>query len=268
MLGGAHARPSVFLEELTWPQVEQRVHEGATTILVPLGGTEQNGPYMVLGKHNTRARLLAQRIAERLGNTLVAPVVSYVPEGSIDPPSAHMRFAGTISIPETAFAGLLEGAARSFKRHGFRNVYFLGDHGGYQSIEESVARKLDREWAADPSCRVHALTEYYRVTETAYVDALKHEGYSEAEIGSHAGLADTSLSLALDPDLVRDKELRTAAAPTVREGVHGDPRRASAQLGREGVQLIVDASVAAIEAANATTSARPPRQPSHSLSTR
>jgi creatinine amidohydrolase len=246
---GAHAGPLVQVEELTWTELRDRVSAGATTILVPIGGTEQNGPHMVLGKHNVRARILAGEIAQRLGNALVAPVVAYVPEGSIRPPAAHMRFAGTISIPEATFESLLEATARSFKQHGFRHVVFLGDHGGYQKNEERVAARLNREWASDPSCRVHALLDYYRVTQGSYVTALKQRGFAQAEIGSHAGLADTALALAVDKTLVRGDMLSRGSRLGERDGVYGDPRRATAELGQIGVQQIVDASVAAIQRA-------------------
>src|SRR5206468_8320668 len=100
--GLAHAAPApVDIEEMTSPELKARIAAGTTTILVPIGGTEQNGPHMVLGKHNVRAHVLADEIARRLGNAVVAPVIAYVPEGSITPPAAHMRFTGTISIPES-----------------------------------------------------------------------------------------------------------------------------------------------------------------------
>jgi len=249
-LDATAAPASVYLEDMTSPELAARVAAGATTVLVPIGGTEQNGPYMVLGKHNVRARVLAGEIAKALGNAIVAPVIAYVPEGAVHPPTAHMKFAGTLSVPVPVFEGVLEGAARSLKQHGFRDVIFLGDHGGYQASESRVADKLDREWAGDRGCRVHALLEYYRVTETSYLDALKAHGATPAEIGVHAGLADTALSLAVDPGLVRTDALAKATGkPGEDQGVHGDPRRATAELGRLGTQRIVDASVAAIKAA-------------------
>jgi creatinine amidohydrolase len=251
-LPAAHAQsPGPYLEDMTSPELRARVAAGATTVLVPIGGTEQNGPHMVLGKHNARARVLAGQIAERLGNAVVAPVIAYVPEGAVNPPVAHMRFAGTISVPEPVFEAVLEAAARSFRQHGIRDVFFLGDHGGYQKSEERVAARLNREWAADPRCRVHALGAYYRVVETAFVDDLKRRGYSEAEIGSHAGLADTALALAVDKSLVRADALARGAPAGGHDGVSGDPRRATAELGQLGVQRIVDASVEAIRAATA-----------------
>jgi creatinine amidohydrolase len=242
----ASAAPStVYIEEMTSPELRNRLAAGATTILVPIGGTEQNGPHMVLGKHNRRAQLLAGMIAERLGNAVVAPVLAYVPEGSVHPPAAHMRFTGTISLPDAAFEAVLEASARSFKQHGFHHVIFLGDHGGYQKNEEHVAEHLNREWRADPRCRVFALLDYYKATQGAYIADLKSRGYSDVEIGTHAGLADTALALALDKSLVRTDALGAAGKA---EGVAGDPRRATAELGQLGVRRIVDTSVAAITA--------------------
>jgi creatinine amidohydrolase/Fe(II)-dependent formamide hydrolase-like protein len=235
---------SVRIEEMTWPELQARVAGGATTVLIPIGGTEQNGPHMVLGKHNVRARVLADEIAKKLGNAVVAPVVSYVPEGNATPPQAHMKFPGTISIGDSAFEALLEGAARSFRQHGFRDIVLLGDHGGYQRDMTRVADRLNREWKASP-VRVHALADYYRVTETKYIAQLKQRGYPLAEIGTHAGLADTSLALAVDKSLVRNDTLARTAPD--KDGVHGDPRRASAELGQLGVREIVETTVAEIQ---------------------
>ena len=249
LLSPAQAAPakSNEIEALTWTELRDRVASGSTTILIPIGGTEQNGPHMVLGKHNVRVRILAGEIAQKLGNALVAPVLAYVPEGSIHPPAAHMRFSGTLSIPDATFEAVLEATARSFKQHGFRDVVFLGDHGSYQKSEERVAAKLNKEWAKDKACRVHALLEYYRVTQTAFVASLRSAGYRDYEIGTHAGLADTSLALAVDKSLVRSDALAATAKMDKRDGVYGDPHRATAELGQLGVQQIVQTSVAAIQ---------------------
>ena len=246
----AHAQTSVYLEELTSTELQAQVRAGKTTALIPIGGTEQNGPHMVLGKHNVRVKALAGKIAAELGNALVAPVVAYVPEGSVAPPSSHMRFAGTISVPVAAFESVLEYAARSLRAHGFRDIVFIGDHGGYQRSEETVARRLDREWAGTPA-RVHALTDYYRAAETEYPAALEARGYAKAEVGTHAGLADTSLAMAIDPSLVRTEALAAGRGLDAAHGVYGDPHRASADLGRLGVDAIVRRSVESIRRATA-----------------
>jgi creatinine amidohydrolase len=248
-LGASGQGPStVFLDELTWTELRREVGNGKTTIIVPIGGTEQSGPHMVLGKHNVRVKALSAKIARALGNALVAPVIAYVPEGSISPAAGHMRFPGTITVPTTTFEQVLESAARSFKAHGFRDIVFLGDHGGYQSLEKAVADRLDREWRGTP-VRVHAVTEYYQAAMTSYPRQLRARGYSDAEIGTHAGLADTSLALAIDPGLVRTDQL--SAKPDAAAGVYGDPRRATADLGQLGVDAIVTQTVAAINSATA-----------------
>ena len=144
------APPSVQLEELTWTELRDAVKAGATTIILPVGGTEQSGPQMALGKHNTRARILSGRIAAILGDTLVAPVLAYVPEGSVSPPSGHMRYPGTISIPDAAFKATLEGAARSLRQAGFTHIVLIGDHGDYQNALRDVAATLNREWSGTP----------------------------------------------------------------------------------------------------------------------
>ena len=241
------ASSSLYLEDLTWTELRDRIAAGTTTVLVPIGGTEQSGPQIALGKHNVRARVLAGRIARRLGSAVVAPVVAYVPEGAIDPPAAHMRFPGTISIPDSAFDATLEAAARSFRRHGFREVVFLGDHGGYQKNLERVAAALNREWAVRPGCRAIALLDYYRTTQVEYVRALEAKGFGADEIGSHAGLADTALMLAVDPTLVRPEQ--AAKALPGRDGVDGDPRHATVELGRIGTDVIVDRSVRSLREA-------------------
>jgi len=241
-----------YIEDLTWIELRDRIAAGSTTVLVPIGGTEQSGPQMALGKHNLRAKVIAGRIAQRLGNAVVAPTIAYVPEGPIGPPAGHMRFAGTISIPEATFEAVLEATARSFRQHGFRDIVLLGDHGGYQKSLERVAAKLNREWAGRPGCKVIALVDYYRVTQTDFVDALKAKGFGADEIGTHAGLADTALMLAIEPAMVRADALAQAAKAGPREGVHGDPRRATAELGQIGVERQIERSVQVIrEAARA-----------------
>ena len=240
--------PNVSLEALTSPELARAIAGGKTTVLVPIGGTEQNGPYMVLGKHNARARFLAERIALELGNALVAPVIAYVPEGGTNPPTAHMRFAGTITIPEATFESVLESTAQSLGLAGFRDIVFLGDHGGYQPALQRVAQRLNRERSAT-SARAYAIVEYYRASDASFAAALKARGYTPAEIGTHAGLADTSLALAVDPSLVRADHLKTAPPPSEKEGVHGDPRRASAELGQIGVELVVAETTSAIRTA-------------------
>ncbi len=245
----AFAASSVYLEELTSFELRAAVAKGSTTVLIPIGGTEQNGPHMALGKHNVRVKYLAGQIAQKLGNAIVAPVLAYVPEGGISPPVAHMRFSGTLSIADATFEAILESTARSLKQHGFHDVVFLGDHGGYQKSELRAAEAINKEWATDKRCGALALTAYYDASQAPYIQFLRGKGYSDAEIGTHAGLADTSMLLAIDKSLVRTELLAEGAKTGPADGVYGDPRKASAELGQVGIRGIVDKSVQAIQEA-------------------
>ena len=238
----AMAQGSVFLEELTWTEVRDSVQAGKTTVIVPTGGTEQNGPHMILGKHNIIVKFTAGEIAKQLGNALVAPVVAYVPEGPIDPPARHMLFPGTITLPEEHFAKVLEFTARSFRAHGFLDIVFIGDSGGNQTGQKTVADSLNKEWAST-RIRVHHAEAYYAANGSD--EGLIQQGETVASIGVHAGVRDTSQLLALYPEGVRRNKL----APGQQDdgsGVMGDPTRSSVVYGKKILELKVGAGVRAI----------------------
>ena len=234
-----------YLDDMTWTEVRDALRAGKTTVIIPVGGSEQSGAHMALGKHNVRVKVLAERIANELGNALVAPVVSYVPEGSITPPTQHMRFAGTVSIPDEAFKAVIDGAARSYRQHGFTDVVLIGDHGGYQHLLAAVASHFNRE-GAKSATRVHFMSVYYETAQAPYNQLLLDHGLSAGQIGSHAGAADTSLMLATDASLVRANQLGSAqpdAATLKALGVSGEPGAATAALGKLGADLIVTRTV-------------------------
>jgi creatinine amidohydrolase/Fe(II)-dependent formamide hydrolase-like protein/sterol desaturase/sphingolipid hydroxylase (fatty acid hydroxylase superfamily) len=238
---------TVYLEEMTWVEVREALARGKTTAIVPTGGVEQNGPHMVLGKHNYIVRRAAGAIAESLGDALVAPVMAYVPEGEVDPPSGHMAFAGTLSIPEPVFATLLEHTARSLRAHGFTTIAFVGDSGGNQAAQASVAAQLSESWSGEGVTVLH-VGDYYAAN--GQVAWLKAEGESEATIGRHAGIRDSSELMAVYPVGIRtDRLQRDGGRANETTGVSGDPRRASAERGEALLRLKVDAAVRQIRAA-------------------
>lgn len=242
----AEVPATVQLEDLTWTELRDQIHAGKTTIIVPIGGTEQSGPYVALGKHNMRVKVLSERIAQGLGNAIVAPVIAYVPEGSYAPPTSHMRFPGTITVTDDVFEKTLMSAANSFKIHGFRNIVFLGDHGGYQKDIHNVVAQLNSAWAGS-GVRAFAPPEYYGTSSDGYTQILRQHGVPDNEIGTHAGLADTSLLLAVAPRMVRSDSLRNAPQPGTADGVYGgDPRHSSVELGKLGTDAIVSRTIESI----------------------
>ncbi len=238
----ASAQDSVFLEELTWTEVRDGIRAGKTTAIIPTGGTEQNGPHMVLGKHNIRVRFAAGEIAARLGDAFVAPVMAYVPEGAIAPPTGHMWAPGTITLPPEHFAKVVEFAARSLAAHGIRDIVLIGDSGPNQAPLKAVADMLNKEWAKTP-VRVHHASAYYESqVQGDFLTWLKAQGVTAEEIGTHAGLSDTSLLLAVHPQGVRPDKL-APGRPGDGSGVAGDPTKASTAYGKKGLEIAIDSAV-------------------------
>jgi creatinine amidohydrolase/Fe(II)-dependent formamide hydrolase-like protein len=235
-------RDSVFLEDLTWMEVRDAIVGGKTTVIIPTGGTEQNGPHMALGKHNYLVKYKAGEIAKQLGNTLVAPVVAYVPEGDIDPPTGHMRFAGTITTPQDVFTKVLEYAARSFKQHGFIDIALIGDSGGNQAGQKLVAEALNKEWAAT-NVRVHHITAYYPGRGDDWVVS---QGVSAADVGSHAGTHDTSSLMYINPSMLRFDKMGPGSSGDG-QGHVGNPAKATAAFGKHILEMQIGDAVAQIQ---------------------
>ena len=226
---------SVFLEDLTWMEVRDAIAAGRTTVIIPTGGTEQNGPHMALGKHNYLVHYKAGEIAKHLGNALVAPVVAYVPEGEVSPPAGHMQYAGTITTPQDVFAKVLEYAARSFRQHGFQDIAFVGDSGGNQAGQKLVAEALNREWSG-AKVRVHHITAYYPGRGDAYVES---QGVSAADVGSHAGTHDTSSLLYINPSMLRIDKFGLGR-PGDGQGHIGNPAKATALFGKRILEMQIE----------------------------
>lgn len=235
------AAPSVFIEDLTWPEVRDAIAAGATTAIYYTGGTEQNGPHMAIGKHNFVARHVAAEIAAQLGNALVFPVMPFAPAGDAALRSGHMRFPGSVSVSEETFAALARDVALSARAAGFRHLVLMGDHGGGQQTLGAVAAALDAQWAAGGT-RVHYVAEVYFASESRVRAYLDTRGMP---VGAHAGIPDTSELMSIDP---HGKWIRRGKLEPGNEanGVDGDPRQSSAELGKLFIAFKVDAAAARI----------------------
>ena len=173
------AGDSLWTEELTWIEVRDVIAAGMTTVIIGTGGVEQNGPFLVTGKHNYVLATVLPYIAEEIGNTLIAPVVKFVPEGDIDEKSGHMAFPGTISLRQSTFEALLTDISRSYAAHGFTDIILVGDSGGNQRGMANVAESLNESWQND-AARVHHLAEFYTEDRWSY-DFLKSQGITQID---------------------------------------------------------------------------------------
>lgn len=236
------ALDTVFIEEMTWMEVRDAIASGKTTAIVATGGVEQNGPYLATGKHNYILRATTQAIARRLGNALVAPIVPFVPEGDIDPPTGHMAYPGTISVRESTFEALLTDLCDSLRAHGFKDVVLLGDSGGNQTGMRRVAEALNAR--VDDKARVHYIPEYYNYDEVA--KWLEREGIQQVPEGLHDDFAITALLMTVDPGLVRMKE-RGAAGKFSINGIELAPAPKTIEWGKRIIDFRADATVRAIE---------------------
>lgn len=237
---------SVFLEELTWLEVRDAIRAGKTTVIVPTGGIEQSGPYLALGKHNYVNRAMCSAIARKLGNALCAPNVPFVPEGNIDPPSAHMRYAGTISVTDATYRALLAEIASSLKAHGFTHVVLIGDSGGNQSGMKAVAADLGAKWAGGRTA-IHFVPEYYDYAGATRF-AERELGWKQVDEGHHDDPVISSIMMTVDPDAVRIRQ-RIARHKASINGVALAPVDQAVEAGRKIVEYRAEVTAAAIRQA-------------------
>ena len=247
--GGAYGQgppDTIRLEELTWTELRDRLRAGTTSVIIATAGTEQKGPHMVMGEHKYVLEFTTEKIARALGKTVVAPIVTYVPEGNWDNPRGHMTKAGTITLPNERFMVLLENAAKSLKGGGFKEIILIGDSGGNQDGMRTVAEKLNQEWKGS-GVRAHFIGDYYTKSAADARKYLTGKGFSESDIGNHAGMVDTSELMAVNPSLVR-MDKRAPGGGFENSGVSGDPTKATAELGRAILQIKIDNALAQIRA--------------------
>jgi creatinine amidohydrolase/Fe(II)-dependent formamide hydrolase-like protein len=231
------ASSSLWIEDLTYMEVRDRILDGDTIAIIPTGGIEQNGPYLATGKHNVILQSLCPAIARELGNALCAPIVPFVPEGAIDPPTAAMRFAGSISVRDETFHALLDDIASSLKQHGFKDIVFIGDSGGNQRGMDAIAAELNERWAGS-GVRAHFLGQFYTpgweetmayTTDVLNVVETKNDGH-------HDDIWVTAIMMVTDPASVRYHERVKAGLASI-NGISIAPMEKTIELGQKMVDF-------------------------------
>jgi creatinine amidohydrolase/Fe(II)-dependent formamide hydrolase-like protein len=259
---------------MTWVEVKDAIDHGKTTALIFNGGTETRGPQAVNGGHTLVAHAKVIEIAKELGNAVAAPVLPFSPN------NATPDLPGTIGITNDTFKEINKEVAEQLIRNGFKNVVLMGDHGGGQKQLGEVATELDAKYSPQ-GVRVVYCDDAYEKSNADYDAWLAKNGYSP---GGHASINDTSEMMYLEPApnaWVRSDKLpeavgqprrqrpapgttpaatgsdpavasvSTPAAPAAprppSNGVSGDGRRSSAELGKYGYEIHVSEAVAQIK---------------------
>ena len=249
---------TVWLEEMTWMDVRDALAAGKTTVIIPTGGMEPNGPWLVTGKHNYVLQANCDAIARKLGNALCAPIVKFVPEGNIERKTSHMASPGTISMREETFRAILTDITHSLRQHGFKTIIYIGDSGGNQGGQRYVADSLNKLWNADPM--VLHIQDYYTYNKVA--DHMGKKVVEGAADNLHDDPIITLNMFITDPKSVRYEERVKANKATI-NGFSIADRNKSLQLAKEIVEFRAQVTVDAINKsiANKGTLLAPPRNP-------
>lgn len=234
---------TLFIEDMTWMEVRDAMAAGKKTVIVATGGVEQNGPYLAANKHNVVLRGTTDAIARKLGNALIAPIIGFVPEGDVSPPTMHMKYPSTVSLTEETFRTLLTEVCQCFKQHGFETIVLIGDSGGNQEGCKTVAAKLDAQWKSSGP-RVLYIPEYANYPDQK--KWLEERGVKQEDEGLHDDFAITAQMLAVDPTSVRMKQ-RIAANKFTINGVNLAPVEKSIEWGKKLIEFRADVTVQAIK---------------------
>jgi creatinine amidohydrolase len=246
----------VEIEMMTYPEIYSAIHDrGKTTVLIYNGGTEQRGPHAVLGGHTLMARAIAPMIARQLGNALIAPVLPYAtnPAGGVDP-----KWPGSVALSPDLFQKVNEAVVDSMVKNGFKNVVLMGDHGGGQDELKKLAAAMDAKYGPQGT-HVYFCGDLY---EKSRRDFAEWSTSKHLPLSNHAGLSDTSTMLYLQPQpelWVRNIYKTTVGdpvlppgqrpdpkVPRVNNGVQGDPRPSTPEIGKLAVEMKVNNAVAEI----------------------
>jgi creatinine amidohydrolase/Fe(II)-dependent formamide hydrolase-like protein len=244
---------SVWLEELTWMEIRDKVSRGMTTALILTGGVESNGPYLASGKHNYSNQVMGEAIARELGDALVAPVVTIEPGR----PDRDVRLGNTgPMVSQQTYIAWLTDLGESLRSMGFTEIYYLGDSGGNQRGQSAAAEALNAKYGGDPAVFHHVPEFYNHVDVRRYIqeelgipEQMEYEA-SRGSDGIHDELSITSILSVHDPEVIRWEQRMEADLASI-NGIDISDLAWVQELGQKVVAFRTRATVAAIEALRA-----------------
>lgn len=209
---------AIQLDTLTWPEVRSELRSGRTTVVIAFGATEQHSNHMPLATDALLGDHFARELGERL-DAFVAPTVR------VGCSSHHLAFAGTLSIAEETFCAIVADLVSSLVGGGFERIVLVPTHGGNFAPLAEAVEKLPPEHR-DHVVAITDLGVFIRIAQVGDAEF----GVPLSEGGLHAGEWETSMLLAIHPDLV-NMDLAEA-------GYVGDPEQAIGSLFSQGVESI------------------------------
>jgi creatinine amidohydrolase len=187
-------------QHLTAAQLNERAAAGAV-VLLPVASTEQHGPHMATGVDCVLVAEVCRRAAARLTGLGRPVVVAPVLWAGLA--QHHMAFGGSFTLRLATYQALLTDLGHSIREAGFRRLVVVNGHGGNMTALNAMSAELTRDIGIDL-----CITTYFQLAEAAIAPLL------EDQPGVlHACEAETSMMLAVRPDLVDLGRLAQAQGP-------------------------------------------------------
>ena len=247
------ALDSVWMEELTWMEVRDAIRDGKTTALILTGGVESNGPHLATGKHNYALKVVGEAIGRKLGDALIAPIVTLEPGR----PDGEFVMPGSVFLSRDTYKAVLTDMSLSLKSMGFQHVVLMGDSGGNQRPIAEVVEALNERFQGDPA-HFHFIPEYYdyaSVRQFIKDNGIPEQMENDASYGSdgiHEEYSIDAIMMLHDPETVRLEQRKKAGRATI-NGIDLLPLEKTLEMGRKIVELRANTTVEAIEKSIAAT---------------
>ncbi|MER6442613.1 creatininase family protein [Streptomyces sp. NPDC001185] len=241
--------PEIFWNRLTAPKLRDLAEQGAP-VLLPVGSTEQHGPHLPTGVDDFLSAEACRRAALIMADCGRPVVVA--PSLWCGLSDHHVEFGGTFTLTLPTYHALLRDLCRSILTAGFTKILIVNGHGGNVTALNALSNELSRELATPI-----AVTSYFAAGQARTAEVLDRQNTL-----MHACEGETSMMMAIAPELVSSDKLDEATGPEIAlqsdpdhvvymprsfrdvtaSGVAGDARTATPEKG----EAILDASAAAI----------------------
>ena len=252
------------LELMSFQDVAAALENGYSTILIPCGAVEQHGPHLPLCMDADHAEALAEKLAQKLGRTLVAPTIK------LGCSAHHLAFPGTISLRAETFEAVCLDCCTSLARHGFKRILLFSGHIGnfpvFNDMLPRLRQAVPRDVVIDAFSDSIGWIERWRA-------AVEAAGGDPNAVGGHADIAETSLMMVIRPESVRldrfevghlgalsEEQLRSMWANGMKSvttnGILGNPVGSTARIGEQCLGAIADLLTDAFRAKVSAESAR------------